>query len=203
MADMRVGKGDKQQERPVSRTTCCGVGAHALICSVYIVTKPDALKPTQSAEQIGGFRGCSKCFKPLGYVTFKPGQDVPQAIWVARVARGEKDGLTAYYAQRNADGSISLYDWSKNPTVKHLNRARSLQNGVCEPPRPESIEQKKKRALEQARIFNTTPAPKQEDKRANAYEPEAPEFPEAGDAQEPGNSAGDNPDQRLEPFPFS
>ena len=187
MAEMRVGKDKEQAERPVSRTGCCGIGAYGIVHGVYLVMKPKDPKPTQTAERIGGFRGCSKCFKPLGGVQFKPGWEIPLEVWAAMIQRVDgKDGcgLTAYYAQQNADGTRTLFDWTQTPARKRLDAGRANVGRILDEqnvmPKGESFEYKRNKQIEKAKqagLFEGKEPPKPEPKESpRIIDEEPPEY---------------------------
>ncbi len=90
------GKQDEAKAVARSRTACCGEGSYGVVYGIYLVMDPKAVAPTQTAERIGGFRGCSSCAKPLGPSEIKPGYNITSSLWLAMLARTKTHGSSAY-----------------------------------------------------------------------------------------------------------
>lgn len=171
-----IGRGRKQQDlEPFvkERTRCCA-DAHQIILGVFLVENPSFMNPTSGAPQIGGFRACSRCHNPLGTFASKPGYDLPRDVWVKMVERVKTHGPSAYWAQKNDDGSIGLYDWYNNPQVRRM-RGKSITTieGQTIPSKGSFIA-KKNKALEQGQLLS-----EHEQRKANGYQTDPVEIPEA------------------------
>ena len=173
-------KDEKEPERRLERTECCGVGSYASEYFIYLIQNPMASQPTQTDVQIGEFIGCSRCAGPIGQFKMDSKFSLPSNVLEAMIKeRRNRGGKFSYWAQINQDGSIGLYDWQTHPMVKRMNQSKKLiASGQYFP-------FKSAEAAKNAALAKTTEARRSED----GYSPESPEFPEEGDAQEQEDQA--------------